>query len=367
MAFALEMYPWTCTAKHVEKNEWSVAWAMKPHWGISTESALPEVQRERILTRRNSFPDLPLINYTTQYGIGCFEGLKAFPQPDGGLKLFRPEENAKRMQLSMRGLMMPGFPTQLFVDVVKHLTSRNQQEEFTPIYDPIWEKDHFLSAPAVYIRPFAYSEAGIGLNLSEHPWVVFICTTVSAYFINQESAKSITSEIPRAIPGGTGSLKCIANYVVSILEKKKAETAGYMEVIFLDALKKQYVEEGSSCNIFFLLKDGTLVTPALMDTILPGITRSSVIRLAQDEGISVEERKISIDEVLSDTAECFVTGTAAGVSHISSITHKDKTATFGDGKIGDTSLHLQKRLKNIQYGMEEDRFHWMLPINENSA
>ena len=135
-----------------------------------------------------------------------------------------------------------------------------------------------------------------------------------------------------------------------------------MEAIFLDAQNKTYIEEGSSCNIFFLLKDDTLVTPDLGDTILPGITRKSVITLAKDQGIKVEERQITIDEVMSQAKEVFVTGTAAGISYIESICHKDKTSVFNNNKIGEVTSNLLKTLKGIQYGAIEDKHNWMYSI-----
>ena len=132
-----------------------------------------------------------------------------------------------------------------------------------------------------------------------------------------------------------------------------------MEVIFLDAEEHKYVEEGSSCNIFFLLKNGKLVTPELSDTILPGITRKSILTLAQDMGVETEERKISIDEAMSEAKECFVTGTAAGVGYIESITRGGETVEFNGRKMGDLSRSLLKTLKGIQYGKVEDKFGWL--------
>jgi branched-chain amino acid aminotransferase len=132
-----------------------------------------------------------------------------------------------------------------------------------------------------------------------------------------------------------------------------------MEAVFLDAIEKKYLEEGSSANIFCFLKDGTLVTPNLGDTILPGITRKSVLQLAQDMGIKTEERRISIDEAMSDAKEMFVSGTAAGVTYLGSIDHEGKSAVFNNGKIGDLATELLIKLKGIQYGKIEDKYGWM--------
>jgi branched-chain amino acid aminotransferase len=190
-----------------------------------------------------------------------------------------------------------------------------------PAYNSEWEKDNYSSASAVYLRPFMNSEAAIGVGISFAPYVIVCGTTVSSYFKGGNS-KAITTKRIRATPHGTGYIKAASNYVISALAKKEAENAGYMEVVYLDSEKHTYIQEGSSCNIFFVMKDRTLVTPDLGDTILPGITRLSVIQLAREEGVSVEERPITIDEVMSNAAVCFVTGTAAGITPIESITHE---------------------------------------------
>jgi len=135
-----------------------------------------------------------------------------------------------------------------------------------------------------------------------------------------------------------------------------------MEAIFLDAKEHRFVEEGSSCNVFFYLKNGSLVTPELRDTILPGVTRKSVLVLADDMGIKTEERQISIGEAMSDATEAFVTGTAAGISCIESITHKGEKVAFAGGKIGDLTRALLKTLKGIQYGAIADKHGWMTTV-----
>jgi branched-chain amino acid aminotransferase len=356
--FILEMNPAVYIGKYQENGSWVDTYIEKPHLTKEEEAALPEEQREEYMAKRNSFPELPLVNYTTQYGFGCFEGLKAFPQADGSLKIFRVDENAKRMAKSMEGLMMPVFPPEKFIEVTVNIVGQNHALGFTPVYDKEWEKNDFVLGHTVYIRPFTYTEPGIGLNLSYFPWVVFITSTVGAYFM-PGNAKAITTKMVRANPHGTGWIKCNANYVNSTLAKKKAITQGYMEAIFLDSEEQKYIEEGSSCNIFFLLKDGSLVTPDLGDTVLPGITRQSVITIARDHGIKTKERRISIEEAMSETEEAFVTGTATGVCHIESITHNGKTAVFCDGKMGETTHYFLKTLKGIQYGKLEDKYGWM--------
>jgi branched-chain amino acid aminotransferase len=359
--FTLEIYPWVYTAQYGDNDTWVEQYIEKEHLSPEEEAALPEEEQAELLRKRNSFPELPLVNYTTQYGLGCFEGLKAFPQKDGTLKIFRPDGNAKRMYNSMKGLHMPPYPEELFLKAIRQVVKRNQAIGFAPSYDPAWEKENFVAGHTVYIRPFAYTEGGIGVNLSGHPWVIIITTPVGSYF-RPGRPRAVTTTRIRAHPGGTGWIKCASNYVTSALAKKEAESQGYMEAVFLDADEQKYFEEGSSCNLFFLLKNGTLVTPSLEDTILPGITRQSVLQIAKDKGIKTEERRISLDEVFSEAVEFFASGTAAGVTYFESLTHEGKEVVFGDGKMGEFSTHALKILKGIQYGLIEDTYGWMVAV-----
>jgi branched-chain amino acid aminotransferase len=304
---------------------------------------------------------MPLVNYSTQYGLSCFEGLKALPQKDGGLAIFRPGRNAARFYRSMAGLLMPPFPEDFFVNACAETVKRNAQLGFCPPYKKEWERDSFMTADSVYIRPFTLAEGGIGVNISREPWVVVINTPVSAYFSEGSSDAVITDRI-RATPKGTGWIKAASNYVVSALAKHEALEAGFMECVFLDAVDRKYIEEGSSCNIFFVLKSGELVTPELGDTILPGITRSSIIELAGDRNVKVSERKISIEEVLSEAGECFVSGTAAGATPIKSLTYRGKKTVFNGGKVGELTAELRDTLKGIQYGILPDTKGWMTAV-----
>lgn len=356
--FSLETGPWVYRAKHSENGVWTEEYVEQPHLSPKEEETLPESEREKLLLRRNNFADMPLVNYTTQYGMGCFEGLKAFPQPDGSLKLFRPDENGKRMEASMEGLGMPPFPQGMFLAAVRTVVGKNQGLGFAPRYDSAWAKDDFVSGRSVYVRPFTYAEPGIGVGISKHPWVVVVTTPVGAYF-NPGNSKAVTTRRVRANPGGTGWIKADSNYVTSALAKREAESAGYMEAVFLDAREQKYFEEGSSCNIFFLMKDGTLVTPSLEDTILPGITRKSIILLAREKGLRTEERRVSVKEVFSEAKECFVAGTAAGISFIESVTHEGNEVVFAGRQIGELTRSLLKTLKGIQYGALPDTHGWM--------
>ncbi len=357
MSFSVSVNPWVCHAKYSE-GLWPTTWQMKPYSTLEKEG---KAQSGHDPIDRNSFPELPLINYTTQYGLGCFEGIKAYPQQDGSLRIFRSDKSGERMKRSMEGLMMPGFPVDKYVETITKLCKQNL--EFSPSYQPEWEANNFGAAGSLYIRPFSYTEAGIGVNISFNPWVVFVTTNVGSYFTNNEQARGTTVLTCRATPGGTGSLKCASNYVISAIEREKALRNGFMEVVFLDAFTKTSIEEGSSSNFFAVMKDGTLVTPSLGDTVLAGITRDSVCILAKDQGIRVEERELPLQEVLENAKEVFLTGTAAGISHLSSLTHQGKEYTFGDGTIGELTLSLKKTLKGIQYGLLEDKYGWTIPVH----
>jgi branched-chain amino acid aminotransferase len=186
-------------------------------------------------------------------------------------------------------------------------------------------------------------------------------TPVSSYFSGGNSDAVVADRV-RATPNGTGWIKAASNYTIAALAKHDAVKAGYMECVFLDSANRKYIEEGSSCNIFFYLKSGGLATPELGDTILPGITRSSVMELAREKGVQVSERKISIDEAMEAAKECFVTGTAAGVTPINSLTCAGKKAVFNNGKTGDLSAELRDTLKGIQYGTIPDTRGWLTRV-----
>lgn len=360
MAFSLNCYPVVFRSKYAGAA-WTGEYLEKPHKTPAEEAALPEAEREALAASRNYYDDMPLVGYTSQYGLGCFEGLKALPQKDGGLAIFRPDRNAARFKRSMEGLLMPGYPEKDFLAACTEVVRRNATLGFRVHYKAEWEKDSFMSADSVYIRPFSYSEGGIGVAPSKTPYVMVVTTPVSAYF-SAAKTEAVTTDRIRATPRGTGWIKAASNYVVSTLAKYEANQAGYMECVFLDAREGKYLEEGSSCNIFVRMKSGELVTPELGDTILPGITRASIVELARDRGVAVNERKVSIDEVFSEGAECFVTGTAAGVTPIESLTHQGKKVVFNGAKVGELSAELRDTLKGIQYGKLPDTKGWMVRI-----
>jgi branched-chain amino acid aminotransferase len=256
---------------------------------------------------------------------------------------------------------MPPFPQDEFVKACVETVKRNAALGFVPQYKSEWEKDSFMTADSVYIRPFTYAEGGIGVNISHEPWVLIISSTVSAYF-SANNFDAVTTSHTRATPNGTGWIKAASNYTIAAMAKHEATKAGYMECVFLDAVHHNFIEEGSSCNIFFYLKSGELVTPDLKDTILPGITRASIIELARDKGIKVSERNISIDEALGETKECFVSGTAVGATPITSLTHNGKKAVFNNGQTGELTAEMRDTLKGIQYGILPDTKGWLTKV-----
>ncbi|MCL2229701.1 MAG: branched-chain-amino-acid transaminase [Treponema sp.] len=360
MAFALNTYPITYRSKFTD-GKWPQEYLEKPHKTQEEEAAMSEDARAKLENSRNHYEDMPLVNYTSQYGLACFEGLKALPQKNGGLAIFRPDKNAARFARSMEGLKMPPFPDKLFMEACIETVKRNAALGFYPHYESAWEKDSYMTANSVYIRPFTIAEGGIGVNLSSEPYVMVINTPVSSYFSSGRS-DAIVSDKVRAMPNGTGWIKACSNYVISALAKSQALKDGYMECVFLDGTNRKYIEEGSSCNIFFYLKSGELVTPELGDTILPGITRESIIELARDKGIKVQERKISIDEAMEEAKECFVSGTAAGATPLTSLTYQGKKAVFNDGNTGELTIEIRDTIKGIQYGKLPDTKGWMVKV-----
>jgi branched-chain amino acid aminotransferase len=360
MAFELNCYPMVYRAKYSD-GKWTEEYLEKPHLTPGEEAKLSEKDRKALEASRNFYDDMPVVSYTSQYGVGVFEGLKALPQKNGSLSIFRPNKNAARFHRSMRGLEMPPFPEDKFVAACVETVRRNAALGFLIKYNEEWEKESYMNADSIYIRPFVYSEGGIGVSLSAEPWVMVVCSPVSSYF-NHSLHGAVTSKMIRATPHGTGSLKVASNYVISAIAKHEAAKAGYMECVFLDAEERKYVEEGSSCNIFFYLKSGELVTPELGDTILPGITRESVIELARDRGVRVSERKISIDEALLETKECFVSGTAAGATTIESLTHNGRKVEFNGGRTGELTASIRDTLKGVQYGSLADTKNWMVKV-----
>ncbi|TVU31779.1 hypothetical protein EJB05_23480, partial [Eragrostis curvula] len=247
------------------------------------------------------------------YGQGLFEGLKAYRTTEGSILLFRPEENALRMRTGAERMCMPAPTVEQFVDAVKQTVLANKR----------WVPP--TGKGSLYIRPLLMgSGAVLGLAPApEYTFIVFV-SPVGNYFKEGLAPINLIVEdkFHRATPGGTGAVKTIGNYASVLMAQKIAKEKGYSDVLYLDAVHKKYLEEVSSCNIF-VVKGNVISTPAIKGTILPGITRKSIIDVALSKGFQVEERLVSVDELL-DADEVFCTGTAVVVSPVGSITYQGK-------------------------------------------
>lgn len=282
------------------------------------------------------------------YGQEAFEGLKAFMGKDGKVRIFRLEENAKRMQSSSEGIMMAQFPTELFVKAVKMAVNLNRN------YIPPYE-----SGASLYIRPLLIGTgAEIGVKpASEYLFIVFVMP-VGPYFREGFTPTDlvILRQYDRAAPQGTGKYKVGGNYAASMVAGVKAKKGGYSAVLYLDSKEKKYIDECGPAN-FFGIKNNTYVTPE-SDSILPSITNKSLMTLAAEIGMNVERRKVPYEELVT-FEEIGACGTAAVISPIKRIydADEDKEFTYGP-EPGPWSTRLYNKLRAIQYGDEPDKFGW---------
>ncbi len=288
------------------------------------------------------------------YGQAVFEGLKAFKNQDGSIKIFRPEQHHKRFNRSCQRLCIPEMSKEVFMEGLKQLIELDQQ----------WVPQK--QGNALYIRPFVFATDNYLSVKASSSYQFFIITSpVGAYYEEGiDPVSLITSDkYARSVPGGVGHVKTPGNYAASLLPAKKAKQKGFTQVLWLDANERRYIEEVGTMNIFFLIDD-VLVTPPLKGAILDGITRRSVIQLARDWGITVNERPITIDEVFEKAEaghlrEVFGTGTAAVISPVGKIQHKWQSITINDHKIGPFAQKLYDTITGIQDGRGKDRFNWM--------
>ena len=288
------------------------------------------------------------------YAQEIFEGLKAYRTADGGATLFRPEENARRFQQSAERLAMPILPEKAFLDACDLLVSTDR--EWIPGGDG-----------SLYLRPFMFAnEIFLGVKPSSDYLFMVIASSVGAYFKTDVPAVSVwvSTEYTRAAPGGTGAAKCGGNYAASLLAQAEATRRGCDQVVFLDAKEQRWVEELGGMNVFFVFDDGSLSTPPLGGTILPGITRSSLIALAKDKGIKVREERYSIDQWRTDAGtgrlrEAFACGTAAVVTPIGTVRSKDGEFRIGNGGSGAKTEELKAVLVDIQRGRAADPYGWV--------
>ena len=289
-----------------------------------------------------------------QYAQTCFEGLKAYTTEHGDIVTFRPDLNAERMENSCKRLEMPVFPKERFIEAV--LMTIEANKEWIPPYG---------SGATLYIRPYMFgSNAVIGVKPADEYQFRILVTPVGPYF--KGGVKPITvriSDLDRAAPHGTGDIKAGLNYAMSLHNIVDAHKAGYAENIYLDPATHTYLEETGGANILLITKDGKLVTPK-SDSILPSITRRSLLVVAKDVlGMEVEERKIAVTE-LSDFAECGLCGTAAVISPIGTIDDHGKKIIFNEGKeeMGPVLKKIYDTLTGIQMGRLPAPEGWIYTI-----
>jgi branched-chain amino acid aminotransferase len=293
------------------------------------------------------------------YGQEIFEGLKAYRGKDGAIFLFRPMENIKRMNSSAERLCMPQMDESVFLDALKKLV--------------LLEKDWIPhgSGTSMYIRPtMIATEAALGVHPADEYLFFIVVGPVGAYYPQgfAPTKMFVSEEYVRAVRGGIGHIKAAGNYAASLYASRIATNMGYTQVLWLDSAEKKYVEEVGTSNIFFVIGD-ELITPPLAGSILPGITRNSVITLARHLGIKVVERHISIDEVITASqngsmTESFASGTAAIVSPVGQIHFRGKDYFINDNKTGPVAEKLYNEILQIQYGMKEDPFGWCVKISD---
>ena len=291
------------------------------------------------------------------YAQEIFEGMKAYRTPEGKVQLFRPIENARRMNSSCRRLCIPELPEEDFVQAVKALVS--VEKDWVPN----------KQGTSLYIRPFIFAtDCALGVHASHSYLFAIICCPVGAYYPEGINPVKIyvENEDVRAVKGGTGFTKCGGNYAASIRAGERANELGYSQVLWLDGVHRKYIEEVGAMNVLFKI-GGTVVTPALNGSILPGITRKSCLELLRGWGIPVEERLVSAQE-LFDAAEAgtleeaWGTGTAAVVSPIGLLAQGDRKVTVSGGRIGELTQKLYDTLTGIQWGTQPDPYGWVVPV-----
>lgn len=291
------------------------------------------------------------------YAQEIFEGLKAYRTKEGKIQLFRPEKNMARMNLSCDRLCIPQIDEEFAVKAIKTLVKID--EDWIPTEE----------GTSLYIRPYIFAvDPHVGVHAAKHLIFAIILSPVGAYYPNGiEPVKIFVEEkYVRAVVGGTGFTKAGANYAISLKGQEEAEKQGYVQTLWLDGVERKYVEEVGSMNVFFIIGD-EVVTPALVGSILGGITRMSIIELLRSKGYTVNERRISIDELVEahkagKLKEAFGTGTAAVISPIGELKYKDTVMTINDSKIGETSQMLYDTLTGIQWGRIPDAMGWIQTV-----
>jgi len=296
------------------------------------------------------------------YGQSVFEGLKAFRTENGDIQMFRPQKNFERLNRSNDRLCIPPIDEEFALKALKQLIT----------IDKDWVPDK--PGTSLYIRPFIIStEPYLGVAPSRNYKFIIILSPVGAYYkegINPVKI-AVENQYVRTVKGGTGEAKTGGNYAASLKAQEMAAPSGFAQVLWLDGVEKKYIEEVGSMNVFFKI-DGEVVTPVLNGSILPGVTRDSVIELLKHWNIPVSERRISMEELRQAyenglLEEAFGSGTAAVISPIGQLTWAGKDMIVNGGQTGEISKRIYDTITGIQYGKVEDPFNWSVPIEEKST
>lgn len=289
------------------------------------------------------------------YAQEIFEGLKAYRLPDGGVGSFRPDANARRFNQSALRLAMPQIPEDMFVESIRQLVIKDR--DWVPL----------ANTGSLYLRPFMFAdEAFLGVRPAQSYLFCVIASPVGSYFKGGKEAVTVwvSHDYVRAVPGGTGAVKCGGNYAASLQPQVEGIAEGCDQVLFLDAVERRWIEELGGMNIMFVMRDGRIITPPLNGSILPGVTRDSLILLATEAGHRVLEQPYSIEEWEADARsgalrECFACGTAAIITPIAEVKSKQGGFVIGNGGSGDVARTLKENLINIQYGRAADKHGWL--------
>ena len=325
-----------------------------------------KIERAKTLKEKPNQDNLGFGNYFTDHmfmmdyteGTGWHDArIVPYRDPNGNITLFRPEMNARRMIKSNRRICMAELPEEMFVEAVEAIVK--------------YEQDWIPTAKdtSLYIRPFMFaSEAGVGVHPAKTYTFIIILSPVGNYYPEGVNPVKIwvEDEYVRAVKGGTGFTKCGGNYAASIAAQVKAESHGYTQVLWLDGVHRKYVEEVGTMNVMFVI-DGKVVTAPLEGSVLPGVTRDSIIHILKDWGYEVEERELSIDELMAagrngKLTEAFGTGTAAVISPVGQLYYKGEEVIINDFKTGDLTQKLYDTLTGIQWGRLEDKYGWVRHI-----
>jgi len=289
------------------------------------------------------------------YAQEMFEGLKAYKAEDGGVNLFRPEMNARRTNVTNDRICLPMVHEEVYVDAIKALIE----------VDRDWVPDY--PGTSLYIRPYEFAtEPFLGLRPSKTYLFIIILSPVGAYYKSgiQPTKIYVDDKYTRSAEGLTGFAKIGGNYAMALKAQVEAQAKGYTQVLYLDAKERRYVEEVGTSNAFFMI-DGDIYTAPLTGTILPGITRDSVIRILRDRGITVHEERFTIDEVFEAAdngtlGEVFASGTAAVISPMGEMVWKDRHIVINNGEIGPLAQSLYDTITGIQYGKLQDPYGWII-------